>query len=48
MLNENQSAYMPLGMIRRMKNSVSIPPKTMEAQSGNYQGEDDTVLIKDN
>ncbi len=46
-LTENQSTYIPLGEIHRLKNPGSIPLEIIEVQSGMYLGEDDIVRIED-
>ncbi len=43
LLTENQSTYIPLGQLHRLKNPGSIPLEIIEVQSGSYLGEDDIV-----
>ncbi len=44
---ENQSTYIPLGTVHRLKNPGTIPLVIIEIQSGSYLGEDDIVRIDD-
>ena len=44
---ENQSTYIPLGTVHRLKNPGSIPLVIIEIQSGAYLGEDDIVRFED-
>ena len=46
-LEENQSAYIPLGSKHRLTNPGSKPLVMVEVQSGNYLGEDDIVRFED-
>jgi mannose-1-phosphate guanylyltransferase/mannose-6-phosphate isomerase len=47
LLTENQSTYIPLGEMHRLKNPGSIPLEIIEVQSGSYLGEDDIVRFED-
>ena len=47
LLTENQSTYIPLGEIHRLKNPGAIPLEIIEVQSGSYLGEDDIVRFED-
>lgn len=47
MLTENQSTYIPLGVIHRIENPGNIPLEFIEVQSGSYLGEDDIVRFED-
>jgi mannose-1-phosphate guanylyltransferase/mannose-6-phosphate isomerase len=47
LLTENQSTYIPLGEIHRLKNPGVIPLEIIEVQSGTYLGEDDIIRYKD-
>jgi mannose-1-phosphate guanylyltransferase/mannose-6-phosphate isomerase len=47
-LTENQSTYIPLGEVHRLKNPGTIPLEIIEIQSGSYLGEDDIVRFEDN
>ena len=44
---EDQSTYIPLGTVHRLKNSGMIPLVIIEIQSGTYLGEDDIVRLED-
>lgn len=46
-LTENQSTYIPLGVVHRMENPGKIPLSIIEIQSGSYLGEDDIVRLED-
>jgi mannose-1-phosphate guanylyltransferase/mannose-6-phosphate isomerase len=46
-LRENESVYLPLGCVHRLKNPGKIPLTLIEVQSGAYLGEDDIVRIED-
>lgn len=46
--NENQSTYIPVGTMHRLKNPGTIPLILIETQSGPYLGEDDIVRFDDN
>lgn len=47
MLTENQSTYIPLGVVHRLANPGTIPLEIIEVQSGSYLGEDDIVRFED-
>jgi mannose-1-phosphate guanylyltransferase/mannose-6-phosphate isomerase len=47
-LVENESTYIPLGVIHRLENPGLIPLELIEVQSGSYLGEDDVVRLEDN
>ena len=47
LLTENQSTYIPLGEIHRLKNPGVVPLEIIEVQSGGYLGEDDIVRFED-
>lgn len=46
-LNENQSTYIPAGMVHRLANDTDQPLHIIEVQSGSYLGEDDIVRLED-
>lgn len=46
-LTENQSTYIPLGVIHRLENPGKIMLELIEVQSGSYLGEDDIVRFED-
>jgi mannose-1-phosphate guanylyltransferase/mannose-6-phosphate isomerase len=48
MLDENESTYIPLGAIHRLRNPGDSPLEIIEVQSGAYLGEDDIVRFEDN
>jgi mannose-1-phosphate guanylyltransferase/mannose-6-phosphate isomerase len=41
LLNANESAYIPIGMLHRLGNSEKIPLQIIEVQQGQYLGDDD-------
>ncbi len=47
LLTENQSSYIPLGVIHRLANPGNIALEIIEVQSGSYLGEDDIVRFED-
>ena len=47
LISENQSVYIPLGAIHRMKNPGKKPMELIEVQTGSYFGEDDIVRYED-
>jgi mannose-1-phosphate guanylyltransferase / mannose-6-phosphate isomerase len=47
LLGENQSTYIPLGVLHRLENSGKVPLYLIEVQSGGYLGEDDIVRLED-
>ena len=47
LLSENQSTYIPLGQVHRLRNPGKIPLELIEVQSGSYLGEDDIVRLED-
>jgi mannose-1-phosphate guanylyltransferase/mannose-6-phosphate isomerase len=46
-LSENQSTFIPLGQLHRLRNPGTIPLEIIEVQSGSYLGEDDIVRYED-
>lgn len=46
-LSENESTYIPLGVVHRLENPGRIPLELIEVQSGSYLGEDDIVRLED-
>ncbi|MBI9075197.1 MAG: mannose-1-phosphate guanylyltransferase/mannose-6-phosphate isomerase [Desulfatibacillum sp.] len=46
-LHEDQSTYIPLGVVHRLENPGRIPLELIEVQSGAYLGEDDIVRLDD-
>ena len=47
LLTENQSTYIPLGTVHRLKNPGKTSLELIEVQSGSYLGEDDIVRFED-
>ncbi len=47
LLTENQSTYIPLGVVHSLANPGKVPLKLIEIQSGSYLGEDDIVRFED-
>lgn len=47
LLSEDQSTYIPLGTVHRLKNPGVIPLRLIEVQTGSYLGEDDIVRYND-
>lgn len=47
LLYENQSTYIPKGVIHSLENSGEVPLEIIEIQSGSYLGEDDIVRLAD-
>jgi len=48
LLAENESTYIPLGVIHSLENPGKVDLELIEVQTGSYLGEDDIVRIKDN
>ena len=46
-VHENQSTYIPLGAVHRLRNRGTEPVELIEVQSGSYLGEDDIVRLED-
>jgi mannose-1-phosphate guanylyltransferase/mannose-6-phosphate isomerase len=47
MLHENESIYIPIGVMHRLENPGKIDLELIEVQSGSYLGEDDIVRYDD-
>jgi len=47
LLTENQSTYIPIGEVHRLKNPGKTDLEMIEVQSGSYLGEDDIVRLED-
>lgn len=47
LLKEDESTYIPLGMVHRLENPGRIPLALIEVQTGSYLGEDDIVRLED-
>ncbi len=48
LLKENESTYIPVGVVHSLENVGSTPLEIIEVQSGSYLGEDDIVRLEDN
>ncbi len=46
-ITENESTYIPLGIVHCLENPGVIPLEIVEVQSGSYLGEDDIVRLDD-
>ena len=46
-LSENESTYIPLGVVHALENPGKVDLELIEVQSGSYLGEDDIVRFKD-
>ena len=47
LITENESTYIPVGMVHCLENPGVIPLEIVEVQSGSYLGEDDIVRFSD-
>ncbi len=47
LLSENQSTYIPIGVIHALENPGKVPLEIIEIQSGSYLEEDDIVRFED-
>ena len=47
LLHENESTFLPLGAVHRLRNPGTAPLELIEVQSGSYLGEDDIVRLAD-
>lgn len=47
LLSENQSTYIPIGEVHRLRNPGKMELEMIEVQSGAYLGEDDIVRLED-
>jgi len=47
LLFENESTYIPVGVIHSLENPTEVPLEIIEIQSGTYLGEDDIVRFED-
>ena len=46
-LNPNESTYINAGQLHRLENNGQLPLVVIEAQVGEYTGEDDIIRIED-
>ena len=47
LLAENESTYIPIGVVHALENPGEVPLEIIEIQSGSYLGEDDIVRFSD-
>lgn len=47
LLGENESTYIPVGVVHALENPGTVPLEIIEIQSGSYLGEDDIVRFED-
>ena len=47
LISENESTYIPLGVVHCLENPGVIPLEIVEVQSGSYLGEDDIIRLND-
>lgn len=47
LLTENESTYIPIGVVHALENPGKVPLELIEVQSGSYLGEDDIVRFSD-
>ena len=47
LVTENQSTYIPVGVVHALENPGKVPLELIEVQSGSYLGEDDIVRFED-
>jgi mannose-1-phosphate guanylyltransferase len=47
LLSENESTYIPVGVVHSLENPGKVELELIEVQSGNYLGEDDIVRFED-
>ena len=47
LLSENESPYIPIGVIHALENPGKVELELIEVQSGSYLGEDDIVRFED-
>jgi mannose-1-phosphate guanylyltransferase len=47
LLTENESTYIPIGIVHALENPGKVPLEMIEVQSGSYLGEDDIVRFEE-
>ena len=47
LLSENESTYIPIGILHSLENPGRVDLELIEVQSGSYLGEDDIVRFED-
>lgn len=48
LVTENESTYIPVGVVHALENPGKVPLELIEVQSGSYLGEDDIIRFEDN
>ena len=46
-VTENESTYIPVGVVHALENPGKVPLELIEVQSGSYLGEDDIIRFED-
>ena len=46
-VHENESIFLPIGVVHRLANPGKINLELIEVQTGSYLGEDDIIRIED-
>jgi mannose-1-phosphate guanylyltransferase/mannose-6-phosphate isomerase len=46
-VHENESIFLPIGVVHRLANPGKINLELIEVQTGSYLGEDDIVRLED-
>jgi mannose-1-phosphate guanylyltransferase len=47
LLSENESTYIPVGVVHSLENPGKVDLELIEIQSGSYLGEDDIIRLED-
>ena len=47
LLSEDESTYIPIGMVHRLENPGAVDLRVIEVQLGDYLGEDDITRLED-
>ena len=47
LLSEDESTYIPIGMVHRLENPGTVELRVIEVQLGDYLGEDDITRLED-
>jgi len=45
LVTENESTYIPIGVVHALENPGKIPLELIEVQSGSYLGEEDIIRL---
>ncbi|WP_298445083.1 mannose-1-phosphate guanylyltransferase/mannose-6-phosphate isomerase [uncultured Ferrimonas sp.] len=48
LVTENESTFIPVGVVHALENPGKVPLELIEVQSGSYLGEDDIIRFEDN